>query len=77
MTDADTKAEIKKAIIELQSLGVELKNALDRATAKIEANKLIGSGLRDLYERFSARSEEILTQIDRLQHSLSKSRPKA
>ena len=77
MADADTKAEIKKAILELKSLGVEVNNALDRATAEIESDKLIGSGLRDLYDRFSARSEEILAQIDRLQHSLSKSVPKA
>ena len=74
MADADTKAEIKKAILELKSLGVELNNALDRATAEIEANKLIVSGLRDLYERVSARSEEILAQIDRLQDELKQQR---
>ena len=74
MADADTKAEIKKAILEFQSLGVELNNALDRATEEIEANKLIGSELRDMYERVCARSDEILAQIDRLQDELKQQR---
>lgn len=76
MADADIKAEMKKAVLELQSLASELNNALDRTSAEIEANDPIGSGLKDLYERVSARSEELLAQLDRLQDSLSTSRPR-
>ena len=67
IADADIKAEMKKAVLELQSLANELNSALDRTSAKIEANDLIGSDLKDLYERVNARSEEILTQLDRLE----------
>ena len=67
---AGTKAEMKKVIIELQALTGEFNSALDRTSAKIEANDNIGSGLRDLYERISARSQEMLDQLDRLQNSL-------
>ena len=56
MADADIKAEMKKAMLELQSLANELNSALDRTSAKIEANDLIGSGLKDLYERVNARA---------------------
>ena len=57
MADADIKAEMKKAVLELQSLANELNSALDRTSAKIEANDLIGSGLKDLYERVNARAQ--------------------
>jgi hypothetical protein len=75
MTAADTKAEMKKAILELQSLASEFNSALERTSEKIEANDTIGSSLRALYERVSARSEEILAQLDRLQDSLNTSAP--
>ena len=71
MADADIKAEMKKAVIELQSLGVELSKALEQAAANIEAKDgAIGQGLREVYDRVSARSEEILAQLDRLQDGL-------
>ena len=76
MADADIKAEMKKAVLELQSLANEFNSALDRTSAKIEANDPIGSGLKDLYQHVSARSEELLAQLDRLQNSLSTSAPK-
>ena len=76
MADADIKAEMKKAVLELQSLTGELNSALDLAAAKIEATDPIGSGLKELYERVSARSEELLDQLDRLQNSLNTSGPK-
>lgn len=71
MTDADTKAEMKKVILELQSLGTELNSALDLAAAKIDANQRVGSALKELYDRTNARSEELLAQLERLQTSLS------
>ena len=37
MADADIKAEMKKTVLELQSLTGELNSALDLAAAKIEA----------------------------------------
>ena len=71
MADADIKAEMKKAVLELQSLGLELNEAVEQAAANIEAKDgNIGQGLRDLYDRVSARSEEILAQLDRLQDGL-------
>ena len=76
MADADTKAEIKKAILELQSLASELNSALEQTSAKVDANNPVSSDLRDLYERFRARSDEILAQLDRLQNSLSVLGPK-
>ena len=76
MAAADTKAEMKKQILELQSLASEFNSALDGASAKIEANDGIGRGLRELYERISARSEELLAQLDRMQNSLDTSNPR-
>jgi len=71
MADADIKAEMKKAILELQSLGVELNEAVEQPAANIESKDgNIGQGLRDIYDRVSARSEEILAQLDRLQDGL-------
>ena len=75
MAAADTKAEMKKAILEIQSLVGEFNSALDRASAQIEANDGFGPGLRELYERVSARSEELLAQLDRMQKSLNPSGP--
>ena len=61
MADADIKAEMKKAVLELQSLSLELNEAVEQAAANIEAKDgNIGQGLRDLYDRVSARSEEFL-----------------
>ena len=36
MADADIKAEMKKAVLELQSLGLELNGAVEQAAANIE-----------------------------------------
>jgi chromosome segregation ATPase len=74
MGDAYIKAEMKKAVLELLSLTAEWESALDLAAAKIEAADPIRSGLKDLYERVSARSEELLAQLDRLQTSLNSAR---
>jgi hypothetical protein len=76
MADADIKAEMKKTVLELQSLTGELNSALDLAAAKIEATDPIESGLKELYERVTARSEELLDQLGRLQNSLNTPAPK-
>ena len=76
MADADIKAEMKKTVLELQALTGESNSALDLAAAKIEATDPIGSSLKVLYERVSARAEELLNQLDRLQNSLNTSDPR-
>jgi len=76
MADADIKAAMKKTVLELQSLTGELNSALDLAAAKIEATDPIESGLKELYERVTARSEELLDQLGRLQNSLNTPAPK-
>ena len=74
-SEADVKAEMKKAMIELRSLGVELTNALDRAAQNIEAKEgFMLPSLREVYQRVTARSEEILRQLDQFQDELINSR---
>jgi hypothetical protein len=76
VAEADIKCEMKKTILELQGLATELGKNLETAAAQIEATDgRIGHGLRDLYERVNARSEQLLAELDRLQKDLVASKP--
>jgi hypothetical protein len=76
VSEADIKCEMKKTILELQSMANELGDALEKAAARVEAaDGHIGNSLRDLYERSNARSEELLAQLDRLQTEIVASEP--
>ena len=75
MSEADTRCEMKKTILELQSLANELGDALEKSAARVEADGHIGHSLRDIYERSNARSEELLAKLDRLQTDIVKSEP--
>jgi hypothetical protein len=76
VSEADIKCEMKKTILELQGLATELGKNLETAVAQIEATDgRIGHGLRDLYERANARSEQLLAELDRLQKDLVASKP--
>ena len=72
-TAEEIKAKMESLTKELQLLGKELNKAIDQAAENIEVKDgLIVHGLREVFERVTARSEEILGQLDSLQDELNK-----
>jgi hypothetical protein len=71
-SESEIRAEIEKLFAELSAIGKRLQEAIDHASKNMWVrNNLVVSGLKQLHDTTTARSDEILTRIEELQEKLA------